>query len=348
MEENSISRGKQWVVKDNRYIQAKFTNYKPSLIQNRLVLWLAGQVHSKNDSEFNTHYLTANKCRDIMQSSYSISRLKSELIDLRSATAVMETSKGGWKVFGIIDEAEYDSETEKVALKLSEAMKPFLLKIGENKEGGFTRYELETVMKMRSVHSQRIYELLWQYKNLGRGNSRIIKLKDLKEYLGLIMEKKGTITEKYSRWVEFERVVLRQVEQDLCNNGLIMSYIPLKQGKKIYAVRFIFMLHTDDKEQVLETWRKLALVSISPYQKVQLANLYNLEVIEKAIQVCNQKDDCNYERLLEMIPERKIYQSAIFRKWEDSQTNEGKKETAKFLKGVSNSLEIEMKQEELF
>lgn len=275
-------RGKQWVVKSNDYIEAKFSNYKPTLVQNRVVLWLAARVHSQKDSEFSLVECTTNELRSVMGKRYTNEELVYELGILRSATAIMKQGSV-WKAFGIIDIAELDEESNLIKLKLNDTMKPFLLNLGEG-GNGFTSIELDKVQSMRSVNSQRLYELLVQYRNLGRGDARLMKLQTLKEHLGLYEKKKGgKIVEKFPRWSDFEVRVLRQAEKDLCNAGMFIHYEPIKTGRKVTSLKFTFSIQKNHNGELLRPFMKLQLTGLTDYEKIQIANTNTLESIEKAI-----------------------------------------------------------------
>ena len=327
-EEDYQGRGKQWVVKSNDYIEAKFTNYKPTLAQNRVVLWLASKVHSQKDEEFETIHCSGQTLRNVMRVGYSNKRLVEELTELRSATAVMKRGSR-WSIFGIIDIADFDEETDEVILKLGERMKPFLLRIGEGQEG-FTSIELEKVQSMRSVHSQRIYELLIQFKNLGRGDTRLIKLQTLKEHLGLYEEKKGKVIEKFKRWLNFEERVLKQAEKDLCEAGLLMCYEPIKKGRggKVVEIKFRFSMHKDKMGETLPEWARLALVAIDEVQRIMIGNTRSLLEIEQAI--ASQKDVDDLEPILALLPKNRTeYHELMKQKFKAMYEEEAKAEPKK-------------------
>ena len=292
------SKGKQWVIKDNAYIEAKFTNYQPSLAQNRVVLWLASQVHSQQDEDFELVECSTNELRAIMGLRCNNEMLAEELGILRSATAIMKKDQV-WTIFGIIDVARIDGETNKVQLKLGAEMKPFLLKLGEN-QSGFTKIELDKIQGMRSVHSQRIYELLNQYRNLGRGDTRLMKLETLKDHLGLRISRKGKVTEKFMQWGDFEKRVLQQAEKDLCNAGMFIFYEAVKTGRKVTAVQFTFSVQRDDQGDALPAFLSLQLTGLTQFEKVQIANCNPAAKVEKAIMESNLSG--SVEPLRKLIP----------------------------------------------
>lgn len=302
-------------MKSNNYIEAKFTNYKPTLAQNRVVLWLGSLVHSREDEEFEEVEITANHLRSIMGHKYSTEQLIDELALLRSATAIMKQGSV-WTAFGIIDRARLDEETGMVQLRLCVEMRPFLLKLGSNGEG-FTSIDLEKVQGMRSVHSQRIYELLYQYKNLGRGDTREMKIQTLKEHLGLYEKKKGVVTEKFKVWSDFEKRVLRQAEKDLCNAGLFIDYTPIKVRNKVTSVRFTFSIQKDEMGEILQPFMRLQLTGLTQYDKIQIANTNPLDVVERAI--IESDDSKSLKPLKSLIPKsRKAYNDAVKKMFSES------------------------------
>jgi len=328
----AISEGKQWVVKSNSYIEAKFPHYKPSLTQNRLLLWLAAQVHSRKDTDFSEVEMAPSEVKDIMGKKFSTRELIEELVILRSATAVMKEGRV-WKVFGIIDVAEYDEGNRIVKLKLHENMKPYLLDLREGHKQGFTCYELDSVQKMRSVHSQRIYELLYQYRNLGRGDSRTINLITLKEYLGLYKVGKGNkVEEKLPRWSDFDVRVLQQAEKDLCNAGMFITYHTVKTGRRVTGVRFTFSIHKDGVGEVLKEFSSLMLMPIDDFDKIRIANTNAPEDIEKAIIESNESG--SEEPLIALLPKTKKEYMSRLRQMLDNSIKDGEQH--------QNELELEL------
>ena len=80
----------KWVIKRNDYIEAVFTNYKPTLAQNRIVLWLASQVHSKKDVDFKLAEISGSDLMRLMGHKVTRKQMLQQLVILKSATATSE------------------------------------------------------------------------------------------------------------------------------------------------------------------------------------------------------------------------------------------------------------------
>ncbi|MFT7612959.1 MAG: plasmid replication initiation protein [Parvicellaceae bacterium] len=83
------------------------------------------------------------------------------------------------------------------------SVNPDLIKLIKLKEG-YTNYEYQIVMKLRSTHSQRIYENVSRWKDKGKW---YISIKQLRGILSL--------EDKYSRFAAFEERVLKRAEEEI-------------------------------------------------------------------------------------------------------------------------------------
>jgi len=305
-------KGKQWVVKGNEFIECKFLNWRPSLVQNRILYFLVEKINSMMDKDVKTLEINAHQLRRVMNVNATKKEIIYELAILRSATAIM-TRGEMWEAVGIIDTARFNTETEKIELKLNKEMLPYLM---DFKKGGagFTQIDYDCVMSMRSVHSQRIYELLIQYKYRERSNTRTFKLDELKGFLGLRivnLKTRKVESEKLKRWSDFEKRVLAQAERDLCNAGLYIHYQPIKKGgNKIEEIEFTFSMQNGKDNKILEAFTKLQLQTIDDYDRIRIINSNSAKVVYKAIIEANNSGDI--EPLKALIPKtRKEYRERM-------------------------------------
>ena len=256
------------VVKDNHLIQARLADFKMSASQNRIVAWVASLVHSRRDEEFYEVRTTVNQLNQITRHNYSRDDLEWDLRDLRKATAVIR--KGSKSIIcGIMDSARIDIDTGEVVMCLGKDMRPYLLKLGERRENGFTSYMLEAFLQIKSTNSQRLFELLSQWSR--KGNVKF-EINDLKYKMGLCDEvKQGVFEYKYPQWRDFDRRVLRQAEKDLCNAGMHVFYRGVKTGKKITHVEFMFCSNKESMDNLKEQFRSLFLYDLSDWERMQIA-----------------------------------------------------------------------------
>lgn len=122
-----------------------------------------------------------------------------------------------------ISSFEINYKTSEVIFEISGQLKPFLMQLKRN----FTSFDLENIPRLSSGYSIRLYELLCQYKPLGKRTFH-----DL-DQLQLML---GSAYEKYSH---FKARVLEPTRKDITKNtNITFEYKELKEGKKVTGLTF--------------------------------------------------------------------------------------------------------------
>lgn len=118
-------------------------------------------------------------------------------------------------------------------------MKPFLLQLRSQ----FLMYDVRNILRLPSVYSIRVYELLKQYEKIGR---RKIRVQELKEILG--------IEDKYKLYGHFKNRVIIKSQKDLeqyCD--IRFEFEEQKVGRKVDALIFhIFSNKPGEKTEQAE------------------------------------------------------------------------------------------------
>jgi len=118
----------------------------------------------------------------------------------------------------------YYKNSGKFMVKLHEDLMPFLCDLTRE----FTRYELKHIIKFKSFHSIRLYELLAQYKKL---KSRIINIDQLKKWF--------LLEDAYDRFTNFETFVIKPAISDINEySDLNVIYNKIKNGRKVESIKF--------------------------------------------------------------------------------------------------------------
>jgi plasmid replication initiation protein len=209
------------VVKANKLIEAK---YNLSLAEQRVILAVISKIE-KGDSDFMSYRFTVKEFADLLglKTGNLYSRVREVVTGLLGKTIVIAESDGDLHV-NWLSAVKYYEGQGKVDLSFDPHLKPYLLSLQKN----FTRYQLKNVIRLRSVYSVRIYELLKQYQGVG---SRVVSLDDLRGIL--------SISENvYPLYANFRQKVLEKAKKDLVETDLAFEYKPVKTGRKITAVEF--------------------------------------------------------------------------------------------------------------
>lgn len=111
-----------------------------------------------------------------------------------------------------------------ITFEISALLKPHLLELKKN----YTSYLLTYIPKLRSSYSIRMYELLYQYKKIGK---RYFEVDDLQKKVGSNYQKK---------YNNFKRKVILQAQKDLKEHtDIAFAFDEKKKGRKIVGIEFI-------------------------------------------------------------------------------------------------------------
>ncbi|MDA0910253.1 MAG: RepB family plasmid replication initiator protein [Proteobacteria bacterium] len=213
----------RYVVKSNDLIEA---HYSLNLNQQKIILILASLCNPKDIAfeEVKIDTMTLSKLIGLDGKNYTY--LKKVTRSLNGCVIELVKKNGkGLKQAPWMSYAEYFDDEGMVALKLNDAIRPFILQLN----GHFTKYKRSSVIHLSSVYSIRIYELLMQYKKIGK---RIFLIDDLRKILGID-------DGKLPRWVDFKRRVLDTAKQELVKKTDIkFSYAAIKTGRSFNKIEF--------------------------------------------------------------------------------------------------------------
>ena len=124
-----------------------------------------------------------------------------------------------------VQSVQYDNGSGCVTLEFADKIKPQLYSLSKN----FTTYHLRHIAKFKSKYSIRFYELLSQYKKLGK---RTFEVEDLRQMF--MLEK------KYPRFADFKKYVLSPAVREINKYSDLMISDPqnIKKGRTIVKIKF--------------------------------------------------------------------------------------------------------------
>lgn len=232
---------KQLVTKDNSLIGA---SYSLGLVEQRLIflaiieareqktlieagglLRIYAQSYAKQfDVEKNTSYEAMKRAVEgLYEAGFAYSKL-----DERSGK--IGRYKSRW-----VDKIGYIDDLGCVELVFASDVIPLITRL----EARYTEYELKQVVGLQSEYAIRLYELIIQWRSVGKTNP--ISLKELREKLGLVDE--------YKRIEAFKRRVLDlAVKQINEHTDITVEYEQHKNGRVITGFTFRFKVKKDKKK----------------------------------------------------------------------------------------------------
>lgn len=221
---------KELVVKDNTLINA---SYSLELTEQRIILLAilkARENKTPHNQElivtaqsyitaFNVHRNTAYKtlktaCDNLFTRQFTYQRYNSN--------GNIEQVKTRW-----VQSVIYAENESYIKIKFTDEILPLVTML----EKHFTSYELQQVSSLKSVHSIRLYELLIQYRTVGKIE---ISLDDLRLKLGINES-------EYPRMDNFKNRVLDVgIQQINEHSDITVKYDQVKTGRQITGFIFTF------------------------------------------------------------------------------------------------------------
>ena len=221
---------RELIVKDNALINA---SYSLELTEQRIVLLAilkARENKTPHNQElivtaqsyitaFNVHRNTAYKtlktaCDNLFDRRFSYQRY--------SDKGKVEQVKSRW-----VQSVVYAESDSYIKIKFADEVLPLITML----EKHFTSYELQQVSSLKSIHAIRLYELLIQYRTVGKLE---ISLSDLRLKLGIADGKYPTMNNFKARVLD---VGLQQINE---HSDITAKYEQVKQGRNITGFKFLF------------------------------------------------------------------------------------------------------------
>lgn len=133
-----------------------------------------------------------------------------------------------------ISSYELNHKTGEVTFEISGQLKPFLLQLKNN----FTSVQLENIPRLSSGYSIRLYEILYQYKFIGKRT--FDNIDRLQQMLG----------SSYGKYSHFKARVLEFAQKDIAKNtNITFDYEEIKTGKKVTKLVFYIKDNSPAAEQ---------------------------------------------------------------------------------------------------
>jgi len=147
---------------------------------------------------------------------------------LKKVVTIPYTAENGEERFlktGLIAQASIPKKKEGyIELSFHPDLKPYLLQLKRT----FLSYDIRNVLKISSVYSVRIYELLKQYEKIGH---REFDIETLKATLG--------VSDKYKLYGHFKSRIILKAQKDLKQHtDIYFNFKEIKNGRRVVAIIF--------------------------------------------------------------------------------------------------------------
>lgn len=125
-----------------------------------------------------------------------------------------------------VQTATYEIGSGCVDLTFDPELKPYLLGL----KNCFLKYKLKDVIRLKSTYSIRLYELLKQYKKIGK---RTFEIEALKKILGIEPN-------KYKLYADFKKKVIEVAQKELsAKTDIAFEFKKIKESRKVKGILFV-------------------------------------------------------------------------------------------------------------
>ena len=150
--------------------------YDYTVIEKRIVYHIIKHIQDRmgvnmNADLFGEPYLNIRISELVDNDHYKQVRIAAEL--LTKKTFAIDTDDGGWLVVGFISSARYLPKESILRVGFSNDVIPYIIELAK----GFTQYELNVALNLKSPYSQRFYEFCAQFRNTGIWRISVADLK---------------------------------------------------------------------------------------------------------------------------------------------------------------------------
>ncbi|MDA2583411.1 replication initiation protein [Bacillus cereus] len=212
------------VSKSNLLIEA---NSSLNLIEQKILLCLASNIEP-NDKNFKTYTFPIKKFHDLLglngstkytELSKITKNLLAKVVEIHTGEELIQTS---W-----LSSAIYNKKKGTIDMRFDPLLKPFLLELSNK----FTSYRLGNIIKLKSIYSIRMYELLKQYEIV---KERTLLLQTLRYYVDAI--------NIYPNYANFKQRILKPVQKELrASTDISFEFKEIKKGRKVYKIKFYIL-----------------------------------------------------------------------------------------------------------
>lgn len=239
MQNNSMSEvsynSEHKVVFANDLIRSKQEDL--SLLEAKLVRLMVMQV-VREDKDFKTYSCKITSLAQFLglpkNNIYASIKKVSKGLMKKTIEIIPEEEKykpdPSYKSFHWVDEADYDSNSGSITLRLSERLKPYLIGLYEK----FTQYQYTEILTLSSTYAIRFYELVSSFNQLifekkMQNQSFTLTVEYLRNYFNC--------ESKYPNNGNFLiKVIDSAVDEINKKTNFLISYKRVKEGRKIVAI----------------------------------------------------------------------------------------------------------------
>ncbi|WP_309387250.1 replication initiation protein [Cerasicoccus frondis] len=202
-----------------------------TLAEKRIFNMLVAAVHPEDD-DFKVYRVGIKEIADLAglkghhvhQQTWEVTkRFMSRVLELgRDANGNLRKNP---KLVNYVSMAEPSDDGSSILIQINPHLKPYFLAL----KSGFVRFPLRNIVPLRSVYSQRMYEILKSYQYQNRKIE--ITLDEFREIFKL-----GN--KKYKLYADFKKRILKASQEDLKSTDIGFKFTEKKKGRRVHSIVF--------------------------------------------------------------------------------------------------------------
>ena len=239
------------VTKSNAIVEA---SYKLTLNEQRILLSCISKIDSRSELSPDTEFIVDIKS---FSETFGVSETSAYSLIKEGAKALRKRSfnvleNGEWSEdLNWTSKVKYHKKEGQIGIHFGHHAIPYISNLSKS----FTSYRLNNIVNMTSVYSIRLYEMLLQWRKIGKVT---FTMESFREALGI--EKS-----EYKRMFDFKRKVLNlAVNQINENTDINCNYLEVKKGRKITALEFHFGKYQATQMELEETIKEIQALKGRP------------------------------------------------------------------------------------
>lgn len=261
-----------FVIKSNALIEAR---YRLSLQESHVVLWLLTKIQP-DDEDFKLHKLKIDEFSSMVglkaDGQYGELQKITENL-MRRILRINQPETNGTLQVAWLSSARYQNSKGYVLLEFSPQLKPYLLQL----KNQFTKIDIVDTLRLKSIYSLRIFELLVQYESIGK---RTITIENLRSWCGLS-------TDEYPFYADVKRRIIERARVEInAKTEYEVSYKEIKESRKVIEVEWTikkktyFEKNQIEKATIIENELRSENAIIQQFSEYGFTNYHSKKIIK--------------------------------------------------------------------
>ncbi|NPV02123.1 MAG: replication initiation protein [Brevinematales bacterium] len=257
---------KKYLVRQSNTLS--FSRHNLNALEKRIVYLLISKI-KQEDKKFQDYVFTVKELLEGIEiGADNHTYLKETTESLLSKVYQIPTEDGGLLQVSPISSAEYDKNNTTVTFSFDPKVKPHYLELKQN----YTQFQLNIVIGLKSVYSQKLYEMAKSIANKGDPTVRY----SIAEWRYLLFIE----PEEYKFYADMRRYVFQIAQRELDEKTDI--HIEFKEEKAGKRVNWLWMeVHKIENEEQRQAWIRQTKFNQLP-KKVRESLLQSSGATEKS------------------------------------------------------------------